>query len=185
MVLKWHIFSTRLEQQPCLLLPQFSSLVGSNLLHIPSLASTTTAPQVLPNLLSSKQISVTSSPYCTLSWRETTASKKNSDVAHISYEMVGRFLGEWSTEKEPFPCDRNPPFSKIQLNCKGCNPFLVKMPRHKHLSYVFMNLWDGLLRTPQPAVIETFEQTEAFQRLQYRHTLVSWERSRRTSQGRE
>jgi hypothetical protein len=22
---KWHIFSTRLEQQPCLLLPQFSS----------------------------------------------------------------------------------------------------------------------------------------------------------------
>jgi len=67
MVLKWHIFSTRLEQQPCFLLPQFSRLLSSNLLHIPSLASTTTTPQILSNLLSSRQISVKCSHLLTIS----------------------------------------------------------------------------------------------------------------------
>jgi hypothetical protein len=73
-------------------LPQFSRLLGSNLLHIPSPACITTAPQVLLScchLEKSLWNAHTSSPYCKLSWRKTIASKKNSDVAHISDEMVG------------------------------------------------------------------------------------------------
>ncbi|CAM6079084.1 unnamed protein product [Sphagnum tenellum] len=221
-----------------------------------------------------------------------TASKENCDVAHISDEMVGKFSGGRSTEKEPFPCDGNPPFSKIQLNCKGCNPFLdrrrtqknqnkpvasatnasrkdhtekqgkaetegenaerrrasglpgrslarssLQDPIHKTgrakpfrkrriqafrsgnslreptLLFSLARLEKGSLgpeedektdprktltatksqesvrwtgfRTPQPAVIETLELTEAFRRLQYRRTPVGQKRSRRTSQGRE